>query len=251
MPDLSDTARLVLTSAADRADRLVPILSNKPYVVALNSCTAQTKPGYLERIDAPRDSPGLVIADATGYPKAFYITDAGLAAIGREPPAPAADPEPEPEPAVDIGSTSFFEHPVAQANAASWDRSAKGRQERVRLAAEQLLASLDEFSFRGEHATQRAELRTALDALKGAPPRQRASSPAPRAAGAPSKQDQAIALLARPNGATGPEIEEALGWAPHTVRAFVSTLGKTRVVTRTKLSATDTERACTCYSISG
>ena len=66
----------------------------------------------------------------------------------------------------------------------------------------------------------------ALDALRAALPRQRASSRSgwsrpPRQG---TKQAAVLALLRRPEGASGPAIAEATGWAPHTVRGFLAGL---------------------------
>ena len=35
-----------------------------------------------------------------------------------------------------------------------------------------------------------------------------------------------LALLRRPEGASGPQLQEATGWAPHTVRGFLAGLGR-------------------------
>jgi predicted ArsR family transcriptional regulator len=35
-----------------------------------------------------------------------------------------------------------------------------------------------------------------------------------------------LAILSRPEGASGPQIAEAMGWAPHTVRGFLAGLAK-------------------------
>jgi hypothetical protein len=41
-----------------------------------------------------------------------------------------------------------------------------------------------------------------------------------------TKQAQVVAMLARNEGASGPQIAEAMGWAPHTVRGFLAGLPK-------------------------
>ena len=41
-----------------------------------------------------------------------------------------------------------------------------------------------------------------------------------------TKQEQVLALLRRDEGASGPQITEATGWASHTVRAFLAGLKK-------------------------
>jgi hypothetical protein len=48
------------------------------------------------------------------------------------------------------------------------------------------------------------------------------SSPLPR----DTKQAQVLAMLTRDQGASGPQIAEAMGWAPHTVRGFLASLAK-------------------------
>ncbi len=51
-------------------------------------------------------------------------------------------------------------------------------------------------------------------------------SGAPRAPRPDTKQATVLALLRRPEGASGPQMVEATGWAPHTVRGFLAGLAK-------------------------
>jgi hypothetical protein len=72
-----------------------------------------------------------------------------------------------------------------------------------------------------ELAAAVAVLRTTLAA--SAP----ASQPIHRAGSRPNtKQAQVLAMLRRNEGASGPQIAEATGWAPHTVRGFLANLAK-------------------------
>jgi DNA-binding MarR family transcriptional regulator len=43
---------------------------------------------------------------------------------------------------------------------------------------------------------------------------------------AKSKHARVLAMLRRTEGASGPQIAEAMGWAPHTVRGFLAGLAK-------------------------
>src|SRR3954453_3738810 len=54
----------------------------------------------------------------------------------------------------------------------------------------------------------------------------RATSGVPRAPRTDAKQATVLALLRRPEGASGLQMIEATGWAPHTVRGFLAGLAK-------------------------
>ncbi|HWX50658.1 MAG TPA: DUF3489 domain-containing protein, partial [Roseomonas sp.] len=66
----------------------------------------------------------------------------------------------------------------------------------------------------GEAGTGLEEALTALRAALGAPHKPRADT----------KRAQVLALLRRPEGASGSQIAEVTGWAPHTVRGFLAGL---------------------------
>ncbi len=77
----------------------------------------------------------------------------------------------------------------------------------------------------------------AVAALKLPEPATRPEPTAPRQPRSGSKQDQVIALLRRPEGATLAQIGEATGWAPHTCRGVLAGALKKRLgltVTSTK-----------------
>lgn len=93
-------------------------------------------------------------------------------------------------------------------------------------AAQALLDAWDGFTV-GGHAdvTQIigpiAALRAALAASASA------HQPIERASLRPdTKQAQVLTMLVRDEGASGPQIAEAMGWAPHTVRGFLAGLAK-------------------------
>jgi hypothetical protein len=93
-------------------------------------------------------------------------------------------------------------------------------------AAQALLAAWDGLAG-GGHAdvTQIigpiAALRAALAASASAHQPFGRASPRPD-----TKQAQVLTMLARAEGASGPQIAEAMGWAPHTVRGFLAAVAK-------------------------
>jgi hypothetical protein len=170
------------------------------------------KAGLLAEVPAPNDKPQFTWRHGdNGDSVALRITAAGLSAIGVEKPIDhtgttgAGMPEgvagpvgPEPRPVVRRNLRR-----AAQAILDAWDRTPVA-------AGPQLTAAVD-------------QLRIGLSAR-----------PAPRSKGlqvprSGTKQATVIALLRRQEGASGPQITEATGWAPHTVRGFLAGLQKNDV----------------------
>jgi hypothetical protein len=102
----------------------------------------------------------------------------------------------------------------------------QGRATALRAAAVQVIAAWD------DGAGERAGLAEEIEALRAAalPAARAARAPrdpaAPRAPRTGTKQEAVLALLRRPEGASGPDIITATGWAPHTVRGFLAGLKK-------------------------
>jgi biotin operon repressor len=83
----------------------------------------------------------------------------------------------------------------------------------------------------GAEANRETDIIAALEAPMAAL-RSLLAGKAPRQAGAPrkprtgTKQETVLALLRRDEGASGPQLAEATGWAAHTVRGFLAGLKK-------------------------
>ena len=102
----------------------------------------------------------------------------------------------------------------------------------LRDAAEAILAAWDDQAAR--FGTHDGDLIGALDApmaalrtlLADKPARALRDASAPRKPREGTKQEQVLAMLRRPEGATVAQIAEATGWAQHTVRGFFAGLKK-------------------------
>ena len=92
----------------------------------------------------------------------------------------------------------------------------------------------------------RAQKAVEPKAPKAAKPAKVAKEPKAKAEGAASKTEQALAMLKCEGGASGAEIAEAMGWLPHTTRAWIST--KTRALGLT-LSSEKVEGRGRVYSV--
>ncbi len=90
----------------------------------------------------------------------------------------------------------------------------------LRAAAHSLIAAWD--------APDRPDLAAAINALRAVlATHHAASSPTgPRQPRQDTKQAAVLALLRRPEGASGPQMIEVTGWAPHTVRGFLAGLAR-------------------------
>jgi hypothetical protein len=117
------------------------------------------------------------------------------------PTLPAEAPEASSNPARPPGAGGLPR--AAQALVDAWDGLAEGGRADV-----------------AEIAGPIAALRTALAASSEHRPIDRAK-PRPN-----TKQAQVLHMLARDEGASGPQIAEAMGWAPHTVRGFPAGVAK-------------------------
>ena len=108
-------------------------------------------------------------------------------------------------------------------------RAAKPRAS-LRDTAAAILAAWDDQAAR--FGTLDGDLIGALDAPMAALRTLLVGKRAPRDASAPrkpregTKQEQVLAMLRRPEGATVAQIAEATGWAQHTVRGFFAGLKK-------------------------
>ncbi len=251
---LSDTAHKVLAAAAARDDRLAVEPAKLPRAACSAVARALLRAGYLERIDP---EPEALWYPEPGRATSLRVTDAGLHAIGVEPDRDEADlaatetptvdgqdapttavvqvvaPEPTSPVQAPQDAPMLADTPVARDDSGTAEDAGgapvlpqAARQDtrtNLRRVAEAVLQAWD------DEASQRSGLPTAVErlrALLARPTATRAGSAAPRSPREGTKQAQVLALLRRPKGASGPQIADATGWAPHTVRGFLAGLGK-------------------------
>jgi hypothetical protein len=252
MTQLSDTQLVILSAAAQhemglaRAPKILPAAARNAVFRSL------IKNNLLTEINAPREHVGLGWRqDEDGTWIVARITDEGLRAIGIDPNegdgvagepdcsgiegsvpdtaptvAPAADPAPQDVPAPEAALAAPLAEEIALLDEALAARAATPRTS-LRHAAAAVLAAWD--ASPAQDATDNPITR-AIEALRAA----LAGKPAraPREGGAPrkpregTKQEQVLAMLRRPDGATVAQIAEATGWAQHTVRGFFAGLKK-------------------------
>ncbi|ABE61712.1 conserved hypothetical protein [Nitrobacter hamburgensis X14] len=75
-----------------------------------------------------------------------------------------------------------------------------------------------------------------------------AAAPRLKDRSSPSKQDSVLTLLQRAKGVTIPEITEATGWQPHSVRGFLSGVVKKKLKLKIETSKDGSDRT---YRIKG
>jgi hypothetical protein len=235
---LSDTALRVLTEAGQHALRLATPPKHLPAAACKAVLRSLLKGGYVEECPAPYEYIGLGWRQQDGAWTALRVTDAGLLAIGaeRRDTAPAASdagitatPVAGPEEAhsglsAGIVGSGEQQVPYAAENAPDASRAppAPAIRASLRNAAQRVLSAWD------DKASQCPDLPDAMAVLRGllAKPAPAGRSAGPRKPRQGTKQQQVLALLRRPEGATVAQIAEATGWQAHTVRGFFAGLKK-------------------------
>jgi hypothetical protein len=240
MTKLSDTQRVILSAAAQHEMGLARAPKTLPAAARNAVFRSLIKNNLLTEINAPREHVGLGWRqDDDGTWIVARITDEGLRAIGIDPNEgdAAADTAPtvatddaageSPAPSNEAAHAAPLTEGIAMLDQALATRAATPRAS-LRDAAAAILAAWD------DDANREGDMIGTLDApmealrtlIAGKPSR------APREAGAPrkpregTKQEQVLAMLRRPEGATVAQIADATGWAQHTVRGFFAGLKK-------------------------
>ena len=238
---LTDAQRSILTAAAEHPEHLAYPPERLPAAPRQAVAKALLKSDLVIAVHRPAyEAQAKWTVD--GEETLLKITDEGLRAIGRT----AVDE-------MELGGLSEAEYEAEQdlaqrAMNAGIDLTAEGAAKQVealgladeapaatpapratlREAAQRVLDAWD------DEANRETDMITALDGplaalravLAGKPTR------APREPGAlrkpreGTKQEQVLAMLRRPEGATVAQIAEATGWASHTVRGFFAGLKK-------------------------
>jgi hypothetical protein len=253
MTKLSDSQRVILSAAAQHEMGLARAPKTLPAAARNAVFRSLIKNNLLTEINAPREHVGLGWRqDEDGTWIVARITDEGLRAIGIDPnegDAVAGEPDCSGiEGSVPDTAPTGAEDPAAQGEDAPPPEPAQAAplaeeltmldqalaspaatpRATLRDAAAAILAAWD------DEANREGDMIGALDARMEALRTLLAGKPArtPREAGAPrkpregTKQEQVLAMLRRPEGATVAQIAEATGWAQHTVRGFFAGLKK-------------------------
>ena len=174
------------------------------------------KAGLVEEI--PAENAKHAWRTEAGEGVALRATEAGLALVRVETPGPECAP---------ATSETVEELPMPALATADPDVAVSlppphGSQRRLQAAVEAVIAAWDTD---GHNALPDA-MAAMRAVLVGQPRPQRRTEPLARAPRADTKQAGVLALLRRREGASGPQMIEATGWAPHTVRGFLAGLAK-------------------------
>ena len=253
MTKLSDTQRVILSAAAQHEMGLARAPKSLPAAARNAVFRSLIKNNLLTEINAPREHVGLGWRqDEDGTWIVARITDEGLRAIGIDPNegdagagepdcsgiegsvpdtaptvAPAAEPTTQDATVAEAAQAAPLAEEIALLDQALAARAATTRAS-LRGAAAAILAAWD------DEANREGDMIGALDApmqalrtlLAGKPARAAREPGAPRKPREGTKQEQVLAMLRRPEGATVAQIAEATGWAQHTVRGFFAGLKK-------------------------
>lgn len=252
MTKLSDSQRVILSAAAQHEMGLARAPKTLPAAARNAVFRSLIKNNLLTEINAPREHVGLGWRqDDDGTWIVARITDEGLRAIGIDPnegdevagepdcsgiegsvpdtaPTVAPDDAPgeSPAPANEAAQAAPLTEEIAMLDQALAARAATPRAS-LRDAAQRVLDAWD--ASPAQDATDNPISR-AIEALRtqlaGKPTRTPREPGAPRKLREGTKQEQVLAMLRRPEGATVAQIAEATGWAQHTVRGFFAGLKK-------------------------
>jgi hypothetical protein len=257
MTKLSDSQHTILSAAAQHEMGLARAPKSLPAAARNAVFRSLIKNNLLTEINAPREHVGLGWRqDEDGTWIVARITDEGLRAIGIDPNegdaaagepdcsgiegsvpdtaptvAPAATPATQDAPATEAAQAAPLTEEIAMLDQALAARAATPRAS-LRDTAAAILATWDDQAAR--FGTHDGDLIGALDApiaalrtlLAGKPARVAREPGAARKPREGTKQEQVLAMLRRPEGATVAQIAEATGWAQHTVRGFFAGLKK-------------------------
>jgi len=239
MNKLSDTQRVILSAAAQHEMGLARPPISLPAAARNAVFRSLIKNNLLAEINAPREHVGLAWRqDEDGTWIVARVTDEGLRAVGIDPNegdavadtaptvAAAAEPATQDANSDEPAQAAPLTEELAMLDLALAARAATPRTS-LRDAAAALLTAWD--ASRCEDATNNPisqaveQLRTALASKPALTPRDPSAPRKPREG---TKQEQVLAMLRRPEGATVAQIAEATGWAQHTVRGFFAGLKK-------------------------
>jgi hypothetical protein len=244
MTQLSDTQRVILSAAAQHEMGLARAPKTLPAAARNAVFRSLIKNNLLTEINAPREHVGLGWRqDEDGTWIVARITDEGLRAIGVDPNegdavadtaptvAPAAEPATEDAPVPEVAQAAPLPEEIAMLDQVLAERAATPRAS-LRATAAAILAAWDDQAAR--FGTHDGDLTGALDApiaalrilLADKPTRVTREPGAPRKPREGTKQEQVLAMLRRPEGATVAQIAEGTGWNNNTVRGFLAGLKK-------------------------
>jgi hypothetical protein len=256
MTKLSDSQHAILSAAAQHEMGLARAPKTLPAAARNAVFRSLIKNNLLTEINAPREHVGLGWRqDEDGTWIVARITDEGLRAIGIDPNEGDAREEDEQSaeaiarrnaerraamvaaaPVADTAptggeDTAEEDAPAEEAEPAHAAPTPAPRAS-LRDTAAAILAAWDDQAAR--FGTHEGDLIGALDApmaalrslLAGKSTRVPREANAPRKPREGTKQEQVLAMLRRPEGATVAQLAEATGWAQHTVRGFFAGLKK-------------------------
>lgn len=214
---LSPTQTRILTAAAQHEQHLAKSPPGLPAGARNTVFRSTLRNGLLAEVAAPPEHVALAWRrNEDGTPMVARVTEAGLRAIGVDP---AASQQPAGAPYSVPGLPEQHE-PTPPSQAVH--SAPQALRATLRGVAAAVLVAWDA----GGHGS--ADLATEIERLRplvairpARGPSSARSTPRPG-----TKQAAVLALLRRPEGASGPQLQEATGWAPHTVRGFLAGLGQ-------------------------